>query len=374
MHQKIKPIIKWTGGKYREFVLFEKFIPSFDRYIEPFFGGGGVFFALQPKTASFLNDKSADLMCFYAQMHTQDFQNSLYNYAQAWEEMTTLVDALWQKHQDTFELYIKKRGDLSKIIKNFETDINSASSVLQVLTDDIFLISSSRFVLTLKKSLLDKASRIKNINAKRKNDFDINELKDHFETGLRSGFYLYFRSVFNEDAIEPFLSPATRSANWYFVREFCYASMFRFNRKGKFNIPYGGIAYNSKKFRNKVNSLFAPATQQLFEQATFFNLDFELMLNKIDLKPSDFIFLDPPYDSEFSEYDKNAFTQKDQKRLADYLLTTVAKWMVVIKETTFIRNIYTHPSIKIVTFEKKYTYNVRGRNDRRVKHLIITNY
>jgi len=47
---------------------------------------------------------------------------------------------------------------------------------------------------------------------------------------------------------------------------------------------------------------------------------------------------------------------------------------VVIKETPFIRKLYTQAGIKIATFEKKYAYNVRGRNNRGVTHLIITNF
>jgi DNA adenine methylase len=52
----------------------------------------------------------------------------------------------------------------------------------------------------------------------------------------------------------------------------------------------------------------------------------------------------------------------------------MAKWMVVIKETPFILDLYNHPSVKIITFDKKYIYNVRGRNNRNTTHLIITNY
>ena len=36
--------------------------------------------------------------------------------------------------------------------------------------------------------------------------------------------------------------------------------------------------------------------------------------------PNDFVFLDPPYDSEFSTYAKNEFDRGDQARLADYLI------------------------------------------------------
>ena len=78
MNKKLRPIIKWTGGKYDEFDLFANYIPEFDRYIEPFFGGGGVFFALQPRVKSFINDKSTDLINFYKQISAAAFKTELF--------------------------------------------------------------------------------------------------------------------------------------------------------------------------------------------------------------------------------------------------------------------------------------------------------
>jgi DNA adenine methylase len=164
------------------------------------------------------------------------------------------------------------------------------------------------------------------------------------------------------------------AANWYFVREFCYASMFRYNSKGEFNIPYGGIAYNKKNFRVKVENIFSAGAQRLFSQAQFSNLDFADFLSAAKPAADDFIFLDPPYDSEFSEYDQNTFNKQDQVRLRDVLLQTPAKWMLVIKETAFIRSLYPVPECTFIEFDKTYTYNVRGRNNRDTKHLIIVNY
>ncbi|KKL45072.1 hypothetical protein LCGC14_2359360, partial [marine sediment metagenome] len=60
----MKPLIKWAGGKSGEIKHIEKIIPKFDRYIEPFFGGGAVFFDLEPKEAV-INDVSGELMTFY---------------------------------------------------------------------------------------------------------------------------------------------------------------------------------------------------------------------------------------------------------------------------------------------------------------------
>jgi DNA adenine methylase len=90
----------------------------------------------------------------------------------------------------------------------------------------------------------------------------------------------------------------------------------------------------------------------------------------------DFIFLDPPYDTEFSAYEGNSFIPKDQERLAKYLIyDTKAQWMMVIKNTEFIHRLYAKKSIvKIKSFDKNYGVSFQNRNDKSVTHLLITNY
>jgi DNA adenine methylase len=61
----MKPLVKYSGGKSKEIPHLEKHIPNFyGRYIEPFFGGGAMFFYLEPKRA-IINDINAKLMAFY---------------------------------------------------------------------------------------------------------------------------------------------------------------------------------------------------------------------------------------------------------------------------------------------------------------------
>jgi DNA adenine methylase len=61
----MKPMIKYRGGKTKEIPSLEKYFPKeFDRYFEPFLGGGAVFFHLMPKIAV-LNDINPGLMNFY---------------------------------------------------------------------------------------------------------------------------------------------------------------------------------------------------------------------------------------------------------------------------------------------------------------------
>ncbi|MGN6211637.1 DNA adenine methylase [Parafilimonas sp.] len=61
----MKPLIKYRGGKSKEIPHLEKHIPKYSgKYIEPFFGGGAMFFYLEPKRA-IINDINSKLMAFY---------------------------------------------------------------------------------------------------------------------------------------------------------------------------------------------------------------------------------------------------------------------------------------------------------------------
>ena len=62
---KMKPFIKWAGGKEKELpIILENLPKKFERYIEPFVGGGAVYFALN-KPNSIINDKSDELINLY---------------------------------------------------------------------------------------------------------------------------------------------------------------------------------------------------------------------------------------------------------------------------------------------------------------------
>lgn len=374
--KKIKPIIKWTGGKFNEFNQFSDYLPGFEKYFEPFFGGGGVFFALQPAGEAYLNDKSEDLIKFYRLTNSDLFKKELFTYCDAWDEAGILCEKLQP------ELFLLDKACMAEEISPATFNEKTRELVWGLLTSDShllfdasFIVDPKKFFNTLTKSIGDKSRRIKNIAVKKGRLFTDEEMADHIETGIKSGLYLFLRQLTNlqfKGSLK--MTDEKATANWYFVREFCYASMFRYNRTGGFNIPYGGIAYNRKNFRQKVESIFSPEVKSLFANSTFYNLDFAAFLKETPPGENDFIFLDPPYDSEFSEYDQNSFTKQDQVRLRDVLFETRAKWMLVIKETEFIRSLYTSDKCSFIEFDKTYTYNVRGRNNRETRHLIIINY
>lgn len=93
----MKPMLKYRGGKSRELHEIKKFIPTFKgRYIEPFFGGGALFFDLEPHNA-IINDINVPLMNFYRGVRD--------NYSKVKQELTEL-EATYTLNRKDFD-YLK---------------------------------------------------------------------------------------------------------------------------------------------------------------------------------------------------------------------------------------------------------------------------
>ena len=369
----MKPIIKWPGGKSREIEKIKALIPTFDRYIEPFLGGGAVFFYLEPKKAE-INDISKSLTSFYSMVKDQNtiFKKYLLSYNESFSSMLIFCD---KKSNDLVALFNKfkneiiNKDDLSKKVDKLLSEMYDTMS--ENFKKDL-IINKDSFIKIENKNIIDKYKRtVLNIED---NPFTDEDLKENLITGFTSGYYMYFRSVFNDINLNKITdrSEEYRIANFYFVREYCYGSMFRYNSKGEFNIPYGGMSYNRKSFISKIDNMFNENINNVFENTNINCSDFELFLNNLDLTENDFIFLDPPYDTDFSDYEGKDFTKSDQERLAKVLKNISAKFILVIKNTDFIKGLY-EDDFNILTFDKQYTYNVRSRNERNTEHLIITN-
>ena len=64
----LQPFTKWTGGKRQLLPVIRELIPkTYNRYFEPFVGGGALFFDLAPKDAV-INDFNAELINCYQQI------------------------------------------------------------------------------------------------------------------------------------------------------------------------------------------------------------------------------------------------------------------------------------------------------------------
>lgn len=362
----MKPLLKWPGGKESELGKLEGYLPPFSRYIEPFLGGGAMFFHLCPDNAV-LGDLCRPLIELYALIQQRDetLKTLLYCYARS---LAALGESL-ERFSDRL-LALWRAIDTTAI----EPLVSDALSPLW--TDERLnplVLDRPQLMRFVQDSVLDKYKRtVKNDGVRA---FSERDLIENLQTGFFSGLYLYFRKVYNDLFLGRRSSPSTAyaCALFCFIREYCYGSMFRYNAQGEFNIPYGGKSYNRKDFSEKIRRMTDGQAADALSHACLFCGDFEALMGSLSLCETDFLFLDPPYDTDFSDYEGKDFTRSDQARLAQFLKTSKAKWMLVIKRTDFIHALYS-PWATIRAFDNQYTYNVRSRNDRKVEHLIITNY
>ena len=374
--RKLYPILKWAGGKEQELKYIVPNLPEkFKNYYEPFVGGGAVYTALQADKY-FVNDKSEELISLYRSITNGDrilFFKALDEIIHNWDLLTLVAKKNDVFFVETYKKYSSDKIEETKLKDILFEFILKHAEQFNGMFSSIFNFNIENFIKEIKVNLIRKIKRMKQLE-KEKYLLPDNDILDNIETALKSAFYMHFRHIYNNTAKYK-IDSAFKSAIFLFIRNFAYSGMFRYNSNGDFNVPYGGIAYNNKNFSKKVEYLKTKELKSLLDNTVIENLDFEDFFNQYIPENNDFVFLDPPYDSEFSTYAKNEFTKKDQVRLANYLIKKCkGKWMMIIKNTDFIFELYKNKGLNIQSFDKKYLVSFMNRNDKDVEHLLITNY
>ena len=395
-YDKLTSFIKWAGGKEQELKHILPLIPPFQNYYEPFVGGGAVFFSFDglghservsrsPERSTgeesaqahqkFINDKSPELVNLYQMVAQQNhaFFSRLDLLLCGWQQISCLVDTHGNDLLEMYQAYSMDMCSEQGIEQQLLAFIQQYRPQLLAIAEPILQKESENFLREVQRNLFSKTRRMKMLE-QRKWKLPAADIIDNMECALKSAFYMHLRYLYNH--IQRFeLSPAFAAALFFFVRENAYASMFRYNHRGEFNVPYGGISYNRKDISRKITSMRSPALHAHLQNTIIEQLDFEAFLLKYPPQQADFLFIDPPYDSQFSTYAQHAFTMSDQQRLARYLLHQCrAKFMLVIKHTPAIFDLYQQPAFTIRSFNKKYLVSFQDRNDKEAEHLLITNY
>lgn len=206
-----KPVLKWVGGKTQLLPEIYKRIPkNINRYIEPFIGGGALFFSYQPKS-SIISDLNPEII----------------------------------------NLYKCIAEDVDKVIKHLKKFSNTEEEFYQI------------------RSL------------------DFNKL-DKFYAAARTAY----------------------------LNKTCYNGLYRVNKKGEFNVPYG--RYKNPNICQEENLRSASIA---LKNATILCGDYKSVLSK-HAKPNDLVFLDPPYlpvskYADFKRYTKEQFYEEDHRELAE---------------------------------------------------------
>lgn len=206
-----KPILKWAGGKTQMLGdLLPKVPDAYGRYIEPFLGGGAMFFALNPLDAV-IADRNPELINMYRQVAAH----------------VEAVISYLQRYENTSEMFYSVRAL---------------------------------------------------------------EWQD--------------------------LPAAEAAARTIYLNKTCYNGLYRVNRKGQFNVPFG--KYKAPNFCD-AEALYAASGA--LQKAKIVVGDYLSVLKEY-ARPGDFIFLDPPYlpvseYADFKRYTKEQFYEEDHVELSE---------------------------------------------------------
>lgn len=370
----LAPIIKWPGGKETELPYIKKYMPvSFGNFYEPFVGGGSVFMAMEAEHY-FINDKSEELVSLYRAIGGQDrgFLLNIISISRSWKKLLRFVKAN-RRYKDLYIEYRAGNNTKAQLRETIAEYLGEDRDTLQACIPGGFTWHRDRFDRELMANLSRKMQRMKVLEDE-KGVLPDADVYDNVEAAFMSALYMYYRTLYNDRTIAED-DAGLGTALFTFMRNYAYSGMFRYNDRGEFNVPYGGIAYNHKLMDKKTTYYRSAPVKYKFGKTRIYCADFEEFLRETAPGENDFVFLDPPYDSDFSTYAKNTFGKDDQKRLADYLVDECkAKWMMIIKNTPYIMSLYGNRGLNIGAFDKKYLVSFMNRNDKNVEHLIISNY
>ena len=285
-----KPFLKWAGGKGQLLDEIDKRLPQglkteeTDTYVEPFVGGGAVFFHV----------------------------------AQRYESI---------KHFYLFDI----NGDLVNCYNTVKNNVEYLIDELKTLETDFLRRNKS----------------------------------------ARKNFYLTIREKFSSDKT---------ASKLIFLNKTCYNGLYRVNRKGEFNVPFGD--YKNPAICAADNLRIA---SEVLQKANIICGDFEDSKAYIDNHT--FVYLDPPYrplsqTASFTSYSKDSFSEKDQVRLAHFcrrINSTGAKFLLSNSDPKnedstdhFFEEHYNGFRINTVKAARAINCKASGRGQ--INELLITNY
>lgn len=170
------------------------------------------------------------------------------------------------------------------------------------------------------------------------------------------------------------LPPAERAARFIYLNKTCYNGLYRVNRKGQFNVPFGRYLQPPPLYERTNLERVA----LLLQRSELRCGDFEEMLE--DAGADDFVYLDPPYvplskTANFTAYTSGAFTEADQRRLAAVvhrLTDRGGRVLLSNSDTPLVRDLYAGYDIREVYVPRNINSNAQGR--RKIAELAIRNY
>jgi DNA adenine methylase len=167
------------------------------------------------------------------------------------------------------------------------------------------------------------------------------------------------------------LQPVQRAAHFIYLNKTCFRGLFRVNRQGQFNVPYGDY---QRRYYDRDELAAAAFT---LKEAQLRSCDFEVATAKAS--SGDFVYFDPPYYklggySDFNRYTPTQFRQADHERLAEVcrkLTTRGVHWAVSNSNTELIRTLFAGCRMQSIKARREINLSSAKRD---IDELLITNY
>ena len=196
---------------------------------------------------------------------------------------------------------------------------------------------------------------------------------NHYETNHSEEFYYEIRNKDRNKKSFNRLADYTRAARTIYLNKACFNGLYRVNSKNEFNVPFG----KKKKVNTYEGSNLITVSNYLtMNDIKILCCDFEEAVK--DAKKGDFIYFDPPYDSDtstFNSYTETGFDKDEQRRLAKVFKELDQRGCYVMlsnHNTKLINELYKDYNIHHI--EAKRNINSNGKKRGKVEEVIITNY
>ncbi|MDC0879422.1 Dam family site-specific DNA-(adenine-N6)-methyltransferase [Flavobacteriaceae bacterium] len=164
------------------------------------------------------------------------------------------------------------------------------------------------------------------------------------------------------------------AAKFIYLNKTSFNGIYRVNRNGKYNVPYGKRTFNIEIISESIYS----CSNQL-QNAYLESMDFNDSLSRI--KKNDLVYLDPPYtithnNNGFVEYNEKIFSIIDQNRLSETIKKIKDKKAYYILSNAYhpiVKDIYDIFGDKVLTLSRRSIMSGKTATKSSYKEYLFTN-
>jgi len=175
-------------------------------------------------------------------------------------------------------------------------------------------------------------------------------------------FYYTKRNLFNSLISSGHYASYLAASLFYYLNRTCFNGLVRFNASGLFNVPFG--RYKTINYQRDFCEI-----GKIIRNWKFTSEDF----TKVRINKTDFLYVDPPYDTQFTNYSGKGFDWPEQKRLIKHLRKYECPIVISNQATDRIIDLYRHSGYEITIIEAPRMISCNGGRMRAKEVLAMKN-